>query len=215
MDRGLSHGRVMRNFDFIVIGAGMAGASAAYNLAPHGAVLVLERETQPGYHSTGRSAALFTECYGNPGIRALTVGSRGFYQSPPPGFSDLPLVKKRGCLFIARADQAAALDAHFQSSSRFVSNLQRLDGATVQAMVPAFRENLITQGVLEPDAAGYRCRRSAAGLFAGVCVSMAVRSSTVPRSGGLKTHRRHVDNRSRNRPGGRARGDQCRWRLGG
>jgi D-arginine dehydrogenase len=143
----------MQDFDFIVIGAGMAGASAAYNLAPHGKVLLLERESQPGYHSTGRSAALFTECYGNAGIRALTVGSRGFYQTPPAGFSDLPLVKKRGCLFIARADQIAALDTHFQSSSRFVGNLQRLDAAAVQKTIPALREGYIAQGVLEPDAA--------------------------------------------------------------
>jgi D-arginine dehydrogenase len=143
----------MHNFDFIVIGAGMAGASAAGNLAPHGRVLLLERESQPGYHSTGRSAALFTECYGNAGIRALTVGSRAFYQAPPDGFSDVPLVKKRGCLFIARADQGKALDAHFESSRRFVGNLERLDAARVQKMVPALRENYIAQGVLEPDAA--------------------------------------------------------------
>ncbi len=143
----------MQNFDFIIIGAGMAGASAAFNLAPHGKVLILERESQPGYHSTGRSAALFTECYGNAGIRALTVGSRAFYQTPPAGFSDVPLVKKRGCLFIARADQTKALDVHFQNSSRFVGNLERLDAVRVQKTIPALRENYIAQGVLEPDAA--------------------------------------------------------------
>jgi D-arginine dehydrogenase len=143
----------MQTFDFIIIGAGMAGASAAYNLAPHGKVLVLEREAQPGYHSTGRSAALFTECYGNAGIRALTVGSRAFYRAPPEGFSDVPLVKTRGCLFIARADQTAALESHFRSSSRFVGNLRWLDAATVKQTIPALRDGYIAQGVLEPDAA--------------------------------------------------------------
>ena len=52
--------------DFLVIGAGIAGASISYFLAPHGRVVVLERESQPGYHTTGRSAALFIESYGTP-----------------------------------------------------------------------------------------------------------------------------------------------------
>lgn len=143
----------MQEFDFIVIGAGMAGASAAYHLAPHGKVLVLERETQPGYHSTGRSAALFTECYGNAGIRALTVGSRAFYQAPPQGFSAVPLLRRRGSLNIARTEQVAALDAQFEASRRFVANLRRLDGKTVQSLVPALREGYAAEGMLEPDAA--------------------------------------------------------------
>ncbi|MFZ1364564.1 MAG: FAD-dependent oxidoreductase, partial [Brachymonas denitrificans] len=50
--------------DVIIIGAGIAGASAAHWLAPHARVLLLERESQPGYHATGRSAALFMESYG-------------------------------------------------------------------------------------------------------------------------------------------------------
>ncbi|HEY1719973.1 MAG TPA: FAD-dependent oxidoreductase [Magnetospirillaceae bacterium] len=143
----------MHSFDFIVIGAGMAGASAAYNLAPHGRVLVLERESQPGYHSTGRSAALFTECYGSAGIRALTVASRAFYQAPPSGFSDVPLVKRRGCLYPARHDQLAALEAQYKESSRFVGNLKRLDAAAMRAMVPVLRDGYFAAGFLEPDAA--------------------------------------------------------------
>ena len=50
---------------FVVIGAGIAGASAAYELAKGHAVVILERESQPGYHTTGRSAAVFSEIYGN------------------------------------------------------------------------------------------------------------------------------------------------------
>lgn len=143
----------MQEFDFIVVGAGMAGASAAYRLAPHGRVLILEREAQPGYHSTGRSAALFTECYGNAGIRALTVGSRPFYQEPPEGFSDVPLLRRRGCLNIGRADQIESLDAHFEASRRFVDNLRRLDAKAVRALVPVLNDGYAVQGVLEPDAA--------------------------------------------------------------
>jgi D-arginine dehydrogenase len=50
----------MQEADVLIIGAGMAGASAAYFLAQHKRVLLLERESQPGYHSTGRSAALYS-----------------------------------------------------------------------------------------------------------------------------------------------------------
>ena len=68
---------------FAIIGAGIAGASVGYWLSQHESVLVLEREEQPGYHSTGRSAAMFIETYGPPLVRALTVGSRSFYEAPP------------------------------------------------------------------------------------------------------------------------------------
>jgi D-arginine dehydrogenase len=69
--------------DFLVIGGGIAGASVAHWLAPHARVILLEREAQPGYHSTGRSAALFMESYGTPQVRALTMASRAFLQHPP------------------------------------------------------------------------------------------------------------------------------------
>ena len=77
----------MDRFDVVVIGAGIAGASAAYELAASHSVLLLEGESRPGYHTSGRSAAVFTETYGNPTIQALTIGSRAFYEAPPPGFS--------------------------------------------------------------------------------------------------------------------------------
>src|ERR1700679_1439260 len=83
--------------DIIVIGAGIAGASVAAHLAETRRVLLLEREERPGYHSTGRSAALFTEIYGNATIRALTRASRDFLFDPPPGFSEGPLPRRRGC----------------------------------------------------------------------------------------------------------------------
>ena len=72
--------------DYLVIGSGIAAASVAYFLAPHGQVILLEREVQPGYHSTGRSAALFFESYGTPQVRALTQASHAFFKHPPfPG----------------------------------------------------------------------------------------------------------------------------------
>ena len=91
--------------DFLVVGGGIAGASAGYFLAESGSVTVLEMEAVPGYHSTGRSAALFTEYYGNSVVRALTTASRGFYLAPPPGFTE-PLLTPRGVLALCRAGRA-------------------------------------------------------------------------------------------------------------
>ena len=67
------------HFDVAIVGAGMAGASLAFELAPHLRVLLLEQESQPGYHTTGRSAALFSEIYGNATVRALSRASRAFF----------------------------------------------------------------------------------------------------------------------------------------
>ena len=66
----------------------MAGASLAWALAPQRRVLLLERESQPGYHSTGRSAATLHRSYGNATVRALTAASAPFYREPPPGFAE-------------------------------------------------------------------------------------------------------------------------------
>src|SRR4051794_28009967 len=99
------------NADFLIIGAGIAGASAACELSRHGRVVVLEREDQAGYHSTGRSAALFTEAYGNATIRALSRASRPFFTAPPAGFAAAPLLAPRGVLTVAAADRRPAFDA--------------------------------------------------------------------------------------------------------
>ena len=82
------------DFDFIVIGAGIAGASVAAFLAPHGRVALLERESQPGWHTTGRSAAMFMESYGPPQVRALTRASRHWFESMPGALAP------RGALFV-------------------------------------------------------------------------------------------------------------------
>src|SRR5438105_4121245 len=74
-----------RMIDFLVIGGGIAGASVGYHLSRAGRVSVLEMEDAPGRHATGRSAALFTEYYGNAVVRALTRASRDFFLAPPPG----------------------------------------------------------------------------------------------------------------------------------
>lgn len=87
--------------DFLILGAGIAGASIGHFLAPHARCVMLERESQPGYHSTGRSAAQFIASYGPPQVRALTRASESFFRHPPPGFADVPLLSPRGLLTVA------------------------------------------------------------------------------------------------------------------
>jgi len=90
-------------FDVIVIGAGIAGASVAARLRPRRRVLVLEMEERPGYHSTGRSAAMYVPTYGPPMVLALTRASGDFFRSPPEGFAAAPLLSPRGELMLVDA----------------------------------------------------------------------------------------------------------------
>lgn len=90
--------------DFIVLGGGAAGASCAAALAPHGRVLLIEREASYGYHATGRSAALFSEYFGGEAVRSLTAASRDFFEAPPAGFAGVPLLTPRGVVALASQD---------------------------------------------------------------------------------------------------------------
>lgn len=141
----------MEHLDFIVIGAGIAGASAAYALAEHGRVLVLEREGQPGYHTTGRSAALYTENYGNRTIRRLTRASGPFLKQPPAGFAEHPILTPRGVLMIARSDQLDALETLYQEVAHLGGPVERLDGEAALALLPLLRPGYTAAAVYEPD----------------------------------------------------------------
>lgn len=138
--------------DFIVIGAGIAAVSAGYWLSQRGRVILLEREAHPGYHSTGRSAALFMESYGTPQVRGLTMASRAFLQSPPAGFATHPLVSPRGAMFVASPGQEQQLQAHTQVLQSVTPDARVLDTRDVLRIVPVFRPELVIGGVLEPDA---------------------------------------------------------------
>lgn len=143
----------MERADFIIIGAGIAAASAGYWLAPHGRVVVLEREAQPGYHSTGRSAALFMESYGTPQVRALTMASRDFLQNPPPGFAEHPLISPRGAMLVAAHGQQAELDEQWDVFRSVTPRAKKLGTAEVCALVSVMRPEKVLGAVLEPDAA--------------------------------------------------------------
>jgi D-arginine dehydrogenase len=139
-------------FDAAIVGAGIAGASFAHALAPHARVLLLEREALPGMHSTGRSAAMFMESYGPPQVRALTRASRAFYQQPPLGFADAPILAPRGALYVAWQGQQAALDAMMQSLSATGSVVERISAPECLRRVPVLQEAGLLGGAFEADA---------------------------------------------------------------
>lgn len=143
----------MDSFDIIILGAGMAGASLAWRLAGSGAsVLLIEREAQPGYHSTGRSAALFMESYGPPQVRALTRASRSFYLHSPPGFADVPLIQPRGAMYVAMHGQEAALAALREELIGACPELQSLDASQTLERVPVLRAELLAGALYDPNA---------------------------------------------------------------
>lgn len=135
--------------DFIVIGAGIAGASVAAMLAEEATVVLLEREDYPGFHSTGRSAALFSEIYGNEAVRALSRASRAFFIDPPAGFSTTALVKQRGSLFLASETQLDKLEA-FAALPDIAPMTRRLSVAEMIELCPVLRPDFIAGGLLEP-----------------------------------------------------------------
>ncbi|MCD2512347.1 NAD(P)/FAD-dependent oxidoreductase [Comamonas endophytica] len=142
----------MAPIDFVVVGAGIAGASVAWQLAGRASVLVLERESQPGYHSTGRSAALFLEHYGPSQVQALTRASRAFYSSPPADFMPGPVLSPRGALYVARADQRAQLEAAYAEARLHSQAVRWLERDGLLALVPCLRAQVVEAGFLDENA---------------------------------------------------------------
>ena len=141
-----------QTFDIIVIGAGIAGASLAAELARTHRVAVLEREDFPGYHSTGRSAALFSETYGNSAVRALSRASRAFFYSPPNNFADHPLVQRRGAMHFAGAQQIRKIES-FAANPDVAPSIRRISREDALSICPILRPDHIAAAVIEDDAA--------------------------------------------------------------
>lgn len=128
------------DYDIAIIGAGIAGASVAAELAAAGVRAVLiEQENQPGYHTTGRSAAVYSPIYGPKPIRALTRASLPFFESPPEGFSERPLLSPIDAAFIAREDQLDHLCA-MERELADAKTVSRVSGAALGQRLPLLRE---------------------------------------------------------------------------
>jgi D-arginine dehydrogenase len=90
------------DFDVIIVGGGIAGASLGAEIAAKRRTLILETEDQCGYHATGRSAAFYLESYGGPQVAKLTLASHAFLSGPPSDFSERGFLRRRGDLHLTR-----------------------------------------------------------------------------------------------------------------
>jgi D-arginine dehydrogenase len=136
-------------FDILIIGGGIAGLSAAAELAGGARVAVLEAEEQIGFHSSGRSATMLHYALGDELVRALTFASRSFFESPPEGFTDVPLGRKMPVLIHAREDEREALEA-LEADIAIFAKLDRLDQAQVHALCPLLKEDA-RHGIADRD----------------------------------------------------------------
>ncbi|MCR9110653.1 FAD-binding oxidoreductase [Marivita sp. XM-24bin2] len=131
--------------DIIVIGGGIAGISAAAELARDVRVVVVEGEAHLGYHATGRSAAIYVRNYGNATLRALNALSHAPLAGELLGQN---VLYPRGELLIAKRDEASAFEAHLADTD----GIERLTPAEVTALVPILRKERILGGAIERDA---------------------------------------------------------------
>jgi D-arginine dehydrogenase len=125
--------------DIAVIGAGIAGASLAAEVAGHASVLILEAEAQPGHHSTGRSAAFWSETYGGPLVQPLTTASGRFLAAPPADFSDRSFLHPRGVIHIADRQGQTLLDEMWRKFRDSEVSLQPLTRDDLARAIPGLR----------------------------------------------------------------------------
>ena len=175
----------MTAHDFALVGAGIAGASLAAELAEAGAsVLLLEAEDRPGYHATGRSAAFWEECYGGPELVPLTLASGDYLR-------DNGFLTQRGALYIGREEDAGELDAFMERFGNTGATIERLDRSALEQRIDGLREDW-TGAVWEPacadiDVAGLHAHYLARGRKAGVVLECRARVSHIAKSEGAWT----------------------------
>lgn len=177
-------------FDFIVLGAGMAGVSVADALAGRARVALLEVEPYPGYHATGRSAALFVPSYGSATFTALTRASAAFLSAPPPQFFPHPVLRPRGALYLARADQRERLAQEFQALRAAGGAIELLSVEAARARVPALRPGYAAATSYQSDVADIDVEALFRGFLnrgkaAGVALTVNARVGTPERSQNL------------------------------
>jgi D-arginine dehydrogenase len=139
--------------DFLVIGGGVAGLSAAARLALHGKVVVLEAEEALGYHSSGRSVTFSHYGIGDGAVRGLTSYSRAFFQQPPEGFSEQPIARRASALFVATDEMLPTLHDLQEQMERFTDTTSFVAEEEIRALCPVLKigQGAIVSGVVETD----------------------------------------------------------------
>jgi D-arginine dehydrogenase len=136
--------------DIVIVGAGIAGASLAFEAADHVSVLILEAEEQPGYHTTGRSAAFWSESYGGPLVQPLTSASWTFLAEPRSDFHDRSFLSSRGAIHLAHAASAPVLEEMWEEFRDTPVVMERLDREALVSRLSRLREGW-NSGLSEPS----------------------------------------------------------------
>src|SRR5690348_5788202 len=172
----------MSDFDVIIVGGGIAGASLGAEIAAYRRTLIIEGESACGFHSTGRSAAFYLESYGGPDVAKLTLASRSFLDSPPTNFSDRGFLRQRGDLHLTRD---ALPDLPPQVSTRVVerAELEQL----VPGIRPEWRRALFEPGCADIDVAALHAAYLRAFRMAGGGVRTDARLTSATRKDGTWT----------------------------
>ncbi len=136
------------DFDIVIIGAGIAGVGLAAALGPGPKVAILEQEARHGYHSTGRSAAIYIRNYGNDVIRALNAASAPLFEQGDASLFPHPLLTPRGVLNVADEEGLARHEAMLEGSH----GMEILTREQALAMVPALRPEKLAAAAYERDA---------------------------------------------------------------
>jgi len=159
--------------DFIVIGGGIAGASAAYELREMGKVILLEKENLPGYHSTGRSSAIFQKGYnkGDPLINILVTASEDFLHNPPKDFTPHTLLTPRALIHIAAADNQNILDDLHENLSAINVQSDFIDGQAAIRLLPILAADYQTRALREQGTADMDVNALHAGYLHGLKAS--------------------------------------------
>ncbi len=114
----------------------MAGASLAAAIGSRARVLLIEAESHPGYHATGRSAAFWSEVYGGPDVQPLTTASGPFLRSPPTEFGGESFLRARGETWVARRGDDAPL---IELEQRFAGHHVAMERVDPARLVPGIR----------------------------------------------------------------------------
>lgn len=173
----------MESVDVLVIGAGVAGLSSAAALADDVSVMVVEMESTPAHHATGRSAALYLPTYGPPTVRRLTAASAAFFHSCDDGRSATPLVSPRSVMYVADDGHREHLTGLADGMGEAGGTLELIDAPAARTRCPALRDDWVVAGGVDHDA-----------LDIDVAATVATfRSRLVERGGQIRTDHRVTD----------------------
>jgi D-arginine dehydrogenase len=135
--------------DYLVIGAGVSGAAAAAELAEAGSVTLVEMEERAGYHSSGRSAALYTPNYGPAVVRTIIAASAEFYRAPMQGFADHALLTPRQAMTFVPVGSEAKIDEYMAMATP-ETPLQEISPDQACKLAPLLRREAVARASLDP-----------------------------------------------------------------